>query len=103
MRAIEDSIREALKEAGATLMRTDGQRGHLWRALDYGSVIIHVMDQKTRDFYAMERLWERSKSIEWKPAPKAPAKPPVKLMKKPVKKAKAPAKKKKAAPRKKKK
>ena len=63
IRAIEDAIRESLKSAGATLTRTDGQRGHLWRALDYGDFFIHLMDKKTREFYAMERLWERAKPI----------------------------------------
>ncbi len=65
IRALEDAVREALREAGAELRRTDGQRGHLWRALDYGQLIIHLMDQKTREFYAMEKLWERGKKVEW--------------------------------------
>ena len=65
IRAIEDAIRESLREAGADLRRTDGQRGHMWRALDYGSLIVHIMDQKTREFYAMEKLWERGKRIDW--------------------------------------
>jgi ribosome-associated protein len=91
IRAIEDSIREELKKAGAVLSRTDGQRGHVWRALDYGSFIIHIMDKKTRDFYAMERLWERAKPIALnlntpapvivktkKPAKKKPVRKPAK-------------------------
>lgn len=79
IRALEDAVREALRVSGAELRRTDGQRGHLWRALDYGSLIVHIMDQKTREFYAMEKLWERGKKIDWsgKPAP-APKRPPVK-------------------------
>jgi ribosome-associated protein len=70
--AIEDAVREALRAGGANLVRTDGQRGHLWRALDYGNFIVHIMDKKTRDFYAIEKLWERAKPIVWKPvaAPK---------------------------------
>ena len=63
IRAIEDAIREALREAGAELRRTDGRRGHLWRVLDYGFLIVHLMDQKTREYYAMEKLWERAKMI----------------------------------------
>lgn len=63
IRAIEDAMREALREAGADLKRTDGRRGHLWRVLDYGFLIIHVMDQKSREFYAMEKLWERGKLL----------------------------------------
>lgn len=79
IRALEDAVRESLREAGADLRRTDGQRGHLWRALDYGTLIVHIMDQKTRQFYAMEKLWERGKKIDWgekeAPAPKrTPAK-----------------------------
>lgn len=90
IRAIEDSIREALKGAGAVLSRTDGQRGHVWRALDYGAFIVHIMDEKTREFYAMERLWERAKPIALKLAP--PPAPPV-ARKKTVKKTKKGAKK----------
>lgn len=63
IRALEDAVRESLKSAGAELRRTDGQRGHLWRALDYGSLIVHIMDQKTRDFYSIERLWAQGKPI----------------------------------------
>lgn len=78
IRALEDAIREGLKEEGATLQRTDGQRGQLWRALDYGSVIVHLMDAKTREFYSIERLWDQSKQVEWAvPKPKK-AKPAAK-------------------------
>lgn len=64
--AIEDEVREKLRAAGANLVRTDGQRGHLWRALDYGNFIVHIMDRKTRDFYAIEKLWERGRPLLWK-------------------------------------
>lgn len=87
IRALEDAVREELKKTGATLNRTDGQRGHLWRALDYGSFIIHIMDQKTREFYAMERLWERAKSINLHLHIPAPVAPVVKKAKAKIKKA----------------
>jgi ribosome-associated protein len=73
IRALEDEIRDSLRTAGANLTRTDGQRGHLWRALDYGALIVHIMDQKTREFYSMEKLWERGRPVSWT-ADKAPAK-----------------------------
>ena len=74
---LEDAIREALRVGGAKLVRTDGQRGHLWRALDYGNFIVHIMDHKTREFYAIEKLWEKGKPLTWKmPQPKKrPTKP----------------------------
>lgn len=78
IRALEDAVREELKKVGAILSRTDGQRGHLWRALDYGNFIIHIMDKKTREFYAMERLWERAKPIALNLSTPEPVRPPVK-------------------------
>ncbi len=63
VRSLEDGIREALKTGGVQLIRTDGQRGHLWRVLDYGTVLIHIMDQKTREFYGVERLWDQAKKV----------------------------------------
>jgi ribosome-associated protein len=91
IRALEDIIRESLRQAGVNLTRTDGQRGHVWRALDYGQVIIHLMDEKTREFYAMEKLWERGRPVAWSPA-SAPSAKPV-PPRKPRKKAKTVAKK----------
>ena len=73
VRALEDAVRESLAEAGAELRRTDGQRGHHWRALDYGSLIVHIMDTATREFYSIERLWDEAKRISLSGA--APAAP----------------------------
>lgn len=63
VKALEDGIREEMAKSGAKLLRTDGQRGHLWRVLDFGSFIVHVMEHKTREFYAVERLWNQAKLI----------------------------------------
>ncbi len=86
IRALEDAVREELKKNGAVLSRTDGQRGHLWRALDYGDFIIHIMDKKTREFYAMERLWEQAKRISLNLSVPEPVRVPVKRVKITVKK-----------------
>src|SRR5690349_12957867 len=63
VRSLEDAIREGLKGSGLQLLRTDGQRGHLWRVLDYGSVLVHIMEKKTREFYGIERLWDQGRSV----------------------------------------
>lgn len=73
VKALEDAIRENLRHAGAALLRTDGHRGHSWRVLDYGGLIVHIMEQKTREFYGVERLWDDGKKIAVKqdePKPK---------------------------------
>ncbi len=63
VRALEDAVREAMQRAGARLIRTDGQRGHHWRALDYGGLIVHIMEKDAREFYSIERLWDQGKKI----------------------------------------
>lgn len=68
VRSLEDAIRESMRASGASLLRTDGQRGHVWRALDYGNVLIHIMDEKTRDYYSVERLWDQGKKVAVSPA-----------------------------------
>jgi len=60
---LENSVRSALRLVGLNLLRADGKRGHQWRALDYGSLIVHIMERKTREFYGLERLWREGKEV----------------------------------------
>ncbi|MBM4395250.1 MAG: ribosome silencing factor [Deltaproteobacteria bacterium] len=55
--AIADAIEAAMKERGQTPMGVEGRQAGTWVLLDYGSVVVHVFDQPTRDFYDLERLW----------------------------------------------
>ena len=69
VKTLEDTIRTELTKTDAEIVRADGQRGHLWRVLDYGSFIIHVMEQQTRESYGIERLWSEGKNVPLKPQP----------------------------------
>lgn len=45
----------------------DGIEGYVesrWILLDYGSVVIHLFDEETRDYYALEDLWSEAKRVE---------------------------------------
>ena len=50
------------KEFGLDPTRRDVDRE--WVALDYGSVIIHIFTDKTREFYNIERLWSDGHNVE---------------------------------------
>lgn len=35
-----------------------------WILLDYGTVIVHIFDRESREFYNLERLWTDAKPID---------------------------------------
>ncbi|MEQ1906881.1 MAG: ribosome silencing factor [Pirellulaceae bacterium] len=36
-----------------------------WIVLDYGTVVIHLFDEESRQFYSLEALWGDSPRVEW--------------------------------------
>ena len=57
IRAITDSILEALRSGGAKPASVEGYERAEWVLLDYFDFIVHVFAPETRVFYALERLW----------------------------------------------
>ncbi len=57
VRACVDEVEEKLEETGVRVNHKEGYQGGSWILMDYGDVIVHVMQQETRKFYDIERLW----------------------------------------------
>lgn len=58
--AIADGILEGLKEDGLRPLGREGGASAHWLLLDLGAVIVHVMSQSEREYYALEKLWSRA-------------------------------------------
>jgi ribosome silencing factor RsfS/YbeB/iojap len=58
VRSIADRVLERCKAAGFRPLGIEGQRDGEWVLLDLHDLILHVMLPRTREFYALERLWE---------------------------------------------
>ena len=41
----------------------EGYQESRWVLLDYGSVVIHLFDEETRDYYALEHLWVGAEQV----------------------------------------
>jgi len=42
----------------------EGYRESRWILLDYGTIVIHLFDDETRDYYALEQLWSDARPLE---------------------------------------
>ncbi len=64
LRAISDAIDDVLqKELGHPRLSTEGYQDSKWILLDYGSIVVHVFDTTSRDYYALEDLWAGAKKV----------------------------------------
>ena len=58
VRAMGEYVEEQMeKQFSLSPVREEGMRDGRWSVLDYGDVIVHIMQDETRLFYHLERLW----------------------------------------------
>lgn len=69
IRAIADSVMEALAADGVKPAHVEGYDRSDWVLLDYFDFIVHVFAPETRMFYGLERLWGSAERVEV-PAPR---------------------------------
>lgn len=62
VRAMADKIIEAAKEQGYQLLGSEGMEEAEWICVDLGDVIVHLMQPRTRDYYYLEGLWDKSRT-----------------------------------------
>lgn len=64
--AMSEEIDHRLEDdLGDSRMSIEGYRESRWVLLDYGSVVIHLFEEETRDYYGLETLWANAKRIEF--------------------------------------
>lgn len=65
VQAIADEISEQLKkQMKFKAIRIEGYTTADWVLLDYGDFIVHIFNQKSREFYDLERLWRDAKRVK---------------------------------------
>lgn len=57
VKAVADNVMEKAKAAGFKPVGVEGTESAEWILVDLGDVIVHVMQQATREYYDLERLW----------------------------------------------
>jgi ribosome-associated protein len=64
IRAIADSVMDALAAAGSKPAHIEGYERSEWVLIDYFDFIVHIFAPETRMFYGLERLWGNAERIE---------------------------------------
>jgi len=58
VRSIATHVMDEMRDQeGMKPLGSEGEEHGEWVLLDYGDVVVHVMQQETRDFYQLEKLW----------------------------------------------
>ena len=57
VKSLANSVVVEGKAQGYKPIGVEGMDGGEWVLVDYGDVVVHLMQQGSRDFYALEKLW----------------------------------------------
>ncbi len=56
-KALASGVREAVREAGFTTMRTEGADNGEWIIVDCAAAVVHIMQPAIRQYYQLEEIW----------------------------------------------
>jgi ribosome-associated protein len=62
---IIEEIDDAMHERGDRRLSVEGYESSKWVVQDYGDVVVHVFDDPTRQYYAIEELWADAPRVDW--------------------------------------
>lgn len=57
LKTLCEALKTRMKEKGLAVLRYEGNGDSGWILLDYGDIVIHLMNEETRRYYNLERLW----------------------------------------------
>ncbi len=66
VRAIVDAIDEGLTRAGYPPRSVEGKSEGRWVLVDFGDVIVHVLQDRERNFYKLEQFWNHALIVDRK-------------------------------------
>lgn len=49
--------KQMFEKQGEKVFRVEGKENGLWIIMDYGDIMVHIFERSTREFYALEELW----------------------------------------------
>jgi ribosome-associated protein len=66
VKAITQEIHVRLKAAGLRHSRIEGTDMGWWVLIDYGDVVVHVMQPEAREYYDLDGLYTDAAEVDWR-------------------------------------
>jgi ribosome-associated protein len=66
LHTLAEEIDAYLRSEGEKRLSIQGYQASRWIVQDYGDIVVHVFDQESRSYYALEDLWADAKRVDWK-------------------------------------
>lgn len=63
LNALADGILEKVREAHTKKGRVQGTPEAGWIVIDYGDIVVHLLDEELRGYYKLEELWRDGKLL----------------------------------------
>ncbi len=65
VRSIIEVVQEKAKELKLPFLRIEGNEKSGWVLIDVGDVVVHLFEDKLREYYQLERLWKDAPFIKF--------------------------------------
>ncbi len=57
IKSLAEELEHNSESFGLDLLHKEGYNTAKWILLDYGEIVVHVLDNENREYYNLERLW----------------------------------------------
>jgi ribosome-associated protein len=69
VRAIYQELHVRLKALGESHARGEGSDLGWWVLLDFGDVVVHVLQPEAREYYGLDELYRECPRLDWQAVP----------------------------------
>jgi ribosome-associated protein len=69
VRALENELHVRAKAMGQRHHPIEGQELHWWVVMDFGDVVVHLLQPEARAYYDLDRLYADCPRLDWQAMP----------------------------------
>ena len=69
VRALENELHVRAKAIGVRHHPVEGEGLHWWVVMDFGDVVVHLLQPEARDYYDLDRFYGDCPRLDWESVP----------------------------------